>query len=206
MSSIVDRNAGAYTFLATIPGGTESNYDNTMKDLDIVTNPPKGLMLHSAGMLNGLCVVDLWRSESEWEYFRDNRLMAIGTKYGIVPTPENFSGMTVINAIILPAASQAKIVFSVRFEDATLVQYLEVMDKLNLGNGLAEGGCAHIAARRSDTSMHMFDMWSDEMSAKRFYENTLPPILQQVGYRGQPMVEMWMVHYIYVGQMATVSQ
>ncbi len=206
MSSIVDRNAGAYTFVAKIPGGTESNYDNTMKDLDIVTNPPKGLMLHTAGMLNGVCVIDLWRSESEWENFRDNRLMAIGSKYGIVPTPDNFTGMTVTNAIILPTASQAKIAFSIRFEDATLVQYLEVMDKLNLGEGLAQGGCVHIASRHSDTSMRVFDMWADEKSAKNFYENTLPPILQQVGYRGQPITEMWMLHYVYVGQTATVSQ
>ena len=94
MSSIVDRNAGAYTFLAKIPSGTESNYDNTMKDLDIVTNPPKGLMLHSAGILNGVCVIDLWRSESEWKTFLDSRLMSIGSKYGIVPIqkllPEGF--------------------------------------------------------------------------------------------------------------------
>jgi hypothetical protein len=206
MSSIVDRNAGAYTFLAKVPEGTESNYDNTMKDLDIVTNTPKGLMLHSAGMLNGVNVVDLWRSESEWENFRDNRLIAIGSKYGIVPTPDNFTGMKVTNAIILPTASQAKIAFSIRFEDAALVQYLEVMDKLNLGEGLAEGGCVHIASKHSDTSMHVVDMWVDEKSAKKFYDNTLPPILQQVGYRGQPMIETWMLHYIYVGQTATVSQ
>jgi len=114
--------------------------------------------------------------------------------------------MTVTNAIILPTASQTKIAFSIRFEDATLVQYLEVMDKLNLGEGLAQGGCVHIASRHSDTSMRVFDMWADETSARKFYENTLPPILQQVGYRGQPIIETWMLHYIYVGQTATVSQ
>src|SRR6266700_4450439 len=117
MSSIVDRNAGAYTFVAKVPGGAERDYDNTMKDLDIVTNPPKCLMLHSAGMLNGVCVIDLCRSESEWKTFLDSRLMSIGSKYGIVPTPDNFTGMTVTNAIIQPTARQAKVTFSIRFED-----------------------------------------------------------------------------------------
>jgi hypothetical protein len=48
-------------------------------------------------------------------------------------------------------------------------------------------------------------MWEDEESAKNFYENTLPPVLQQVGYRGQPIVETWMLHNLYIGQTATVS-
>jgi hypothetical protein len=208
MSSVVDRNAGTYTFLAKVPDGSLDAYDKTMKDLDIVTNPPKGLMLHSAGELNGINVIDLWRSKSEWENFRDNRLMAIGRKYGIVPTPNNFTDMTVTNAIILPTASQAKIAFSIRFQDATPIQYLEVMDRLNLGEGLPRGGCAHIASKVNvkDTSMHVFDLWADEKSAKDFYEKTLPPLLQHVGYKGQPTIETWSLHYRYVAQTATVSQ
>ncbi len=208
MSSIVDRNAGTYTFLAKVPDKSLNDYDNTMKDLDIVTNPPSGLMLHSAGELNGINVIDLWRSKSEWESYRDSRVMVSGKKYGIVPTPNNFTDMTVINAIILPTASQAKTAFSIRFQDATLIQYLEVMDRLNFGEGLARGECVHIASRSNtkDASMHVFDLWVDEKSAKDFYENTLPPILQHVGYSGQPLIETWSLHSIYIGQTAGVSK
>lgn len=208
MSSIVDKNAGTYTFLAKVPGGTQDAYDKTMKELDIVNDRPSGLMLHCAGVeKNGVNVIDLWESTEKWKAFRDGRLMSIGSKYGIVPTPDNFTDATVSNAIILPAcASQAMVAYSIRFNDATEIQYIQAMDRLNLGSGLAPGGCAHIASRLDDNTMHIFDLWEDPDSARYFYDSTLPPVLQHVGYKGIPATEMWSVHFIYVSETARVSQ
>jgi hypothetical protein len=53
-----------------------ANYDSVSERLDVESDPPAGLIVHTVGFTGkGLFrIADVWESEGDWESFRDGRL------------------------------------------------------------------------------------------------------------------------------------
>jgi hypothetical protein len=53
-----------------------TNYDGVSERLGADTDPPEGMVAHTAGFTGtGLFrIADVWESEADWERFRDGRL------------------------------------------------------------------------------------------------------------------------------------
>jgi hypothetical protein len=50
-------------------------YDGVQAEMDIVSNPPKGLLFHWAGEVDGKwTITDVWESREAYDTFREERL------------------------------------------------------------------------------------------------------------------------------------
>jgi hypothetical protein len=57
-------------------GGTQASYDAGHAVMEIDTNPPAGLLVHSAGPIEGgWGVIDFWESRAAFDAFVQDRLM-----------------------------------------------------------------------------------------------------------------------------------
>lgn len=57
-------------------GGTQEHYDAAHAVMEIVSNPPEGMIVHSAGPVDGgWGVIDFWASREEFDRFVSERLM-----------------------------------------------------------------------------------------------------------------------------------
>ena len=56
-------------------GGTQENYDTAHGVMEIDTDPPKGMIVHSAGPVDGgWGVIDFWESRDAFDRFAQGRL------------------------------------------------------------------------------------------------------------------------------------
>jgi hypothetical protein len=53
-----------------------TNYDSVSERLGVESDPPQGLVVHTAGFTGKgvFRIADVWESEADWERFRDGRL------------------------------------------------------------------------------------------------------------------------------------
>ena len=57
-------------------GGTQENYEAAHGVMDIESNPPEGMIVHSAGPVDGgWGVIDFWESREAFDNFVSGRLM-----------------------------------------------------------------------------------------------------------------------------------
>ena len=57
-------------------GGTQANYDAAHAIMEVDTDPPAGMIVHSAGPIEGgWGVIDFWESRDAFESFVGTRLM-----------------------------------------------------------------------------------------------------------------------------------
>jgi hypothetical protein len=57
-------------------GGTQENYDAAHAVMEIATDPPAGMLVHSAGPVDdGWGVLDFWESRAAFDSFVQERLM-----------------------------------------------------------------------------------------------------------------------------------
>jgi len=56
-------------------GGTQEQYDSVHKHIDVDSDPPEGLIFHSAGPIDGgWGVIDFWESREAFDRFATGRL------------------------------------------------------------------------------------------------------------------------------------
>jgi len=56
-------------------GGTQENYDAAHGVMEIVSNPPEGMLVHSAGPVDGgWGVIDFWESREQFDRFAETRI------------------------------------------------------------------------------------------------------------------------------------
>jgi hypothetical protein len=56
-------------------GGTQEQYDAIHSHMDIDSNPPEGMIFHSAGPIDeGWGVIDVWESSEAFDRFAQERL------------------------------------------------------------------------------------------------------------------------------------
>jgi hypothetical protein len=57
-------------------GGTQANYDAAHAVMEVDTNPPAGMLVHSAGPVEGgWGIIDPWESREAFDAFVRDRLM-----------------------------------------------------------------------------------------------------------------------------------
>jgi hypothetical protein len=56
-------------------GGTQANYDAAHEVMEVDTNPPAGMLVHSAGPVEGgWGIIDFWESREAFDTFVTDRL------------------------------------------------------------------------------------------------------------------------------------
>ena len=57
---------------------TLDQYDEVNAKLGVDSDPPAGMIIHTAGERDGrVRIVDVWESEEAWQRFREERLMPV---------------------------------------------------------------------------------------------------------------------------------
>jgi len=57
-------------------GGTQANYDAAHAIMEVDTDPPAGMLVHSAGPVDGgWGIIDFWESRAHFDAFVKDRLM-----------------------------------------------------------------------------------------------------------------------------------
>ena len=65
------------------PGGTQEQYVAVHDHLDIENRPPRGLIFHSSGPIDGgWGVIDFWHNRADFDEFVQSRLMPARTDLG----------------------------------------------------------------------------------------------------------------------------
>jgi hypothetical protein len=64
-------------------GGTQEQYEALHSAMDVDENPPQGLILHSAGPIDGgWGVIDFWESREAFDRFAQDRLQSSAQELG----------------------------------------------------------------------------------------------------------------------------
>ena len=79
------------------------------------------------------------------------------------------------------------------FKGATLDQYDQVLEKMDLGGKTPPGGIFHWATA-TDEGFRAVDVWEDRASFDKFAEEAIGPIGQEVGIPNPPEVKEIPVH------------
>ncbi len=88
---------------------TKDMYENMGKEVNWETNPPPGVIFHTASFDNSgdICVAEIWESEDQWNNFLNSRLKPTMQKNNVpLPKTQIFQIHT-INA--LPALGRYKV-------------------------------------------------------------------------------------------------
>ena len=78
------------------------------------------------------------------------------------------------------------------FEGGTLDQYDQVLEKMELGGSLPDGGVFHWAAK-TDDGVRVVDVWESQEAFDKFAEEQIGPITAEVGL-SEPKVTPHEVH------------
>ena len=92
------------------------------------------------------------------------------------------------------------VAFKMKFEGATLEQYDEVMELMELRDGRAapDGAIFHWVAA-TDDGIVVVDVWETDEQFNRFAEEQIGPFTQQVGIPSPPKTTRYEVHNTLVG-------
>jgi hypothetical protein len=79
--------AVAFIRIAQPPDVTAATYEKVNAELGVASDPPPGLLLHSAGEVDGKWqIIDVWESEQQAREFYDGRLTnAVEAVIGMTP-------------------------------------------------------------------------------------------------------------------------
>jgi len=81
----------AIGMICEIPNGTQKQYDEVMKHLNLQGKLPTGCLSHFAGPQQGCwCVVDVWESKEAFEKFMQQKLGSALQKAGVPPIQPKF--------------------------------------------------------------------------------------------------------------------
>jgi len=80
------------------------------------------------------------------------------------------------------------------FDGATLDQYDQILEKMDLGGKLPPGAVFHWAAK-TDDGLRVVDVWETPEQFQAFAEEKIGPLSQEVGV-GEPTVTSYEVHNI----------
>jgi hypothetical protein len=79
------------------------------------------------------------------------------------------------------------------FKGATLEQYDQVVEKMDLGGKTAPGGLFHWVTQ-TDDGIRVTDVWGDRATFDKFAEEQIGPITQEVGFPAPPEITEYQVH------------
>jgi hypothetical protein len=93
----------AYIRIAQPPNVNADTYEKVSAELGVADDPPPGLLLHSAGEVDGKWqIVDVWESEQQARDFYEGRLtQAVESVIGMTP-PEAPSSSYELHTVVRP--------------------------------------------------------------------------------------------------------
>ena len=81
------------------------------------------------------------------------------------------------------------------FKGATLDQYDQVVEKMDLGGKSEPGSLFHWVAE-TDDGIRVVDVWEDRAKFDKFGEEKVGPITQEVGLPNPPEITEYQIHNI----------
>jgi len=84
-------------------------------------------------------------------------------------------------------------------------QYNQVMRELNLDKNPATGAIFHIAGFSTGT-LRVLDVWESQQSFEKFQKDRLNAAVQKAGITGQPKVQFYPLHNIYVPNLEIIRK
>ena|SRR6185436_11678277 len=90
-----------------------------------------------------------------------------------------------------------KTMMIMKWQGITASQYDEVRKIVNWEGNRPKGAIFHVASF-GDNALHVTDIWESADDFNDFVQNRLMPGVMQVGVPGQPQVETFPIHAIYV--------
>ena len=84
-------------------------------------------------------------------------------------------------------------------------QYNQVMRTLDLDKNPPAGGIFHVAGFTAGT-LHVLDVWESQQAFQNFFEERIQPAVQEVGMEGQPDVQFYPPHGVFVPALGMDSQ
>jgi hypothetical protein len=176
-----------------VPGGSQAQYDEVMKHLDLANHKQKGLVSHCAGPIpGGWRVCDVWESWEDADAFATNRLMAILQKAGV---PHPIISVYPIAHYMKPAelhgakdhkqAGALNAVFEIAGGDKAA--YEKTISMLGLPGNPPAGQVAH-AAGPIPGGWRVVDTWESKEAMDAFFRDRLMAVLQQMGWMPIPHI------------------
>lgn len=95
----------AISMLQEMPNNTLENYDAVSSKADIESNPPEGLIFHTAAEMEGggVRIFNVWESREAFERFQDERLLpALREHFGELPPPPE-QKITELHHLVAPS-------------------------------------------------------------------------------------------------------
>jgi len=84
-----------------------------------------------------------------------------------------------------------------RWDGVTPDQYEKVRKQVNWEGNKPEGAVFHVASF-GNNALHVTDIWESANDFNSFVETRLMPGVSQAGIKGEPQVETFPIHAIYV--------
>ena len=97
-----------------------------------------------------------------------------------------------------------KTVMIMKWEGATPDQYDELRKLVNWEGDAPKGGVLHVAGFSNNT-LRITDIWESEDDFNNFVQNRLMPGVAQLEIKGEPQVEMFPVHALFVADPERLS-
>jgi len=88
-------------------------------------------------------------------------------------------------------------VMSMEWTGVTQDQYNQVMRILDLDKNPPAGGIFHVAGFTAGT-LRVVDVWESQQAFEKFQKDRLTAAVQKAGIAGQPKVQFYPVHNIFV--------
>ena len=86
----------------------------------------------------------------------------------------------------------------------TQEQYNQVMRTLDLDKNPPSGAIFHVAGFTGG-ALHVLDIWESQQAFERFQTDRLASATQKAGITGQPKVQLFPAHNIYVANMEKIK-
>ena len=93
---------------------------------------------------------------------------------------------------------------SMKWDGTTLGQYDELRKSVNWEGNPPKGGILHVAGFSNNT-LKITDIWESEDDFNDFAQSRLMPTIAQLGMKGEPQVEMYPVHALFVPGLQRLS-
>jgi hypothetical protein len=96
-------------------------------------------------------------------------------------------------------------VMLMHWREATPDQYDQVRQHVRWDTDLPDGIKMHVCGF-ADDGMHILDVWESEGSFNTFMEQRIMPAVQDIGMEGQPDVQFYPVHGVFVPALGMSAQ
>jgi hypothetical protein len=84
-------------------------------------------------------------------------------------------------------------------------QYGQVMKALDLDQNRPAGAIFHVSGF-SGGKLHVLDIWESQEAFERFQRERLTSAVQKVGISGQPTIQFYPAHNIYVPNLELIKK